>query len=170
MQPSPPQLEILRAAAAFAAVERYQGTMPQRQALLFSKADLAALENADFLERVKLSFACGKSVAGWRLTPIGRLALHAEDETQLLAPEHLSLLSDVYHYSRLSRNRGMMPKALAKKFDADDMRDLFEHGYLLRIRLDGDAKAKGWVVSNKGLAALRRAMEAAKAPSPAATV
>lgn len=155
MQPTTAQCDILRAAAAFAAVERYSGTMPKRQALHFDKKQLAGLEDAGFLERVKLSFPCGKDVEGWRLTPPGRQLLAGSPGNAALEPEHLRILSDVYHYSRLSQNRGMMPKELAKNFDADDVRDLFLHGYLLRINLKGSVKAKGWVVSNKGLAALR---------------
>ena len=140
-------------------MERYQGTLPKRQALLYAKEDLAALEDAGFLERVKLSYPCGRSVGGWRLTQAGRLALPVPDggpQEEELAPEHLRVLSDVYHYSRLSRYSGMMPKELGRDYDADDLRDLFLHGYLLRISLKGAVKAKGWVVSNKGLAALRR--------------
>ncbi|KHK02109.1 hypothetical protein [Desulfovibrio sp. TomC] len=157
MQPTPAQFDILRAAAAFSAVERYSGTMPKRQALHYDKTQLTGLEHAGFLERVKLSFPCGKDVEGWRLTGFGRLILADRAADDALEPEHLRILSDVYHYSRLSQNRGMMPKELARTFDADDVRDLFMHGYLLRIHLKGAVKAKGWVVSNKGLAALRRA-------------
>ena len=168
MQPTTAQCDILRAAAAFSAVERYSGTMPKRQALHFDKTQLAALEDAGFLERVKLSFPCGKDVEGWRLTPPGRLILAVNPAEDTLEPEHLRILSDVYHYSRLSHNRGMMPKELAKTFDADDVRDLFVHGYLLRITLKGSVKAKGWVVSNKGLAALRRTSGPAIVASAAA--
>lgn len=160
MNPTPRQFDILRAAAAFSTVERYQGTLPKRQALFFAKDDLAALEDAGFLERVKLSYPCGKSVAGWRLTTAGKALLpeFEEHDHGELAPEHLRILGDVYHYSRLSSFRGMMPKDLAKQcFDADDVRDLFTHGYLLRIRIKGDGKTKGWVLSDKGLAALRAA-------------
>ena len=157
MQPTAAQIDILRAAAAFASVQRYNGTLPKRQALHYDKTQLAVLEDAGFLERVKLSFPCGKGVEGWRLTDPGRLALVPGPADALLEPEHLRILSDVYHYSRLSHNRGMMPKELAKAFDADDVRDLFMHGYLLRINLKGRVKAKGWVVSNKGLSALRQA-------------
>lgn len=159
MKPSSKQLDILRATAAFATVERYQGTLPKRQALLFSKDDLAELEDAGFLERVKLSFPCGKTMAGWRLTATGRQALPGQKtiEDGELAPEHLRILNDVYHYSRITSHRGMMPKELAKLFDDDDMSDLFTHGYLLRIRIKSMGKSKGWVVSKKGLTALRLA-------------
>ena len=149
-------VDILRAAAAFSSIERYNGTMPRRQALHYDKTRLAELEDAGFLERVKLSFPCGKDVEGWRITAGGRFALAGEDAASALEPEHLRILSDVYHYSKLSRNRGMMPKELAGEFDGDDVRDLFLHGYLLRINLKGTVKAKGWVVSQKGLDALRR--------------
>ena len=156
MQPTTAHIDILRAAAAFSAVERYNGTMPKRQALHYDKTQLAELEDAGFLERVKLSFPCGKDVEGWRITAQGRYALAGQAAQEALEPEHLRILSDVYHYSRLSRNRGMMPKELAGEFDADDVGDLFMHGYLLRIHLKGTVKAKGWVVSQKGLDALRR--------------
>ncbi|MHC1712457.1 MAG: hypothetical protein AB9872_09930 [Solidesulfovibrio sp.] len=169
MQPTPTQLDILRATAAFATVARYQGTMPKRQALLYATADLTALENAGLLERIKLSYPCGKALTGWRLTAAGHLALQYQEIliNGEIESEHLRILSDVYHFSRISRYRGMMPKELAKEYDDDDLRDLFMHGYLLRIRLKGDGKVKGWLVSNKGLAALRQAEEARVTP-PAA--
>ena len=128
-------IDILRAAAAFSSIARYNGTMPRRQALHYDKTRLAELEDAGFLERVKLSFPCGKDVEGWRITAGGRFALAGEDAASSLEPEHLRILSDVYHYSKLSKNRGMMPKELAGEFDGDDVRDLFMHGYLLRINL-----------------------------------
>ena len=149
-------VDILRAAAAFSSIERYNGTMPRRQALHYDKTRLAELEDAGFLERVKLSFPCGKDVEGWRITAGGRFALAGEDAASALEPEHLRILNDVYHFSRLSGFHGMMPKELARQFDKDDLEDLFSHGYLLRIRIKTDGKAKGWVVSNKGLHALRR--------------
>lgn len=161
MPPTAAEIDILRAAAAFSTVQRYSGTMPKRQALHYDKTRLAGLEDAGFLERVKLSFSCGKNLEGWRLTGPGRRALAGDDAQAALLPEHLRILSDVYHYSRLSQNRGMMPKELARNFDADDLDDLFLHGYLLRIDLKGAIKAKGWLVSNKGLAALRQASEQA---------
>ncbi|EFL49608.1 conserved hypothetical protein [Solidesulfovibrio fructosivorans JJ]] len=172
MKPTPKQFEILRAVAAFAPVERYQGTLPKRQALFFAKDDLGALEDGGLLEKVKLSYPCGKSMAGWRLTPAGRAFLPEiePEECGELAAEHLCILSDVYHYSRISSFHGMMPKDLAKgAFDGDDLRDLFTHGYLLRIRVKGQAKAKGWVVSNKGLAALRAAAAPPKVCAVAAS-
>lgn len=164
MQPTTAQISILRAAAAFSTVQRYNGTLPKRQALHYDKTQLAVLEDAGFLERVKLSFPCGAAIEGWRLTEPGRHLLADGAADPALEPEHLRLLSDVYHYSRLSQNRGMMPKELEKAFDADDLRDLFEHGYLLRIKLKGRVTAKGWVVSDKGLTALRRAAGTAATP------
>ncbi|WP_428562691.1 MAG: hypothetical protein ACP59X_22050 [Solidesulfovibrio sp. DCME] len=165
MKPSPRQLEILRAAAAFATVERYQGSLPKRQALLFSKDDLHRLEEAGLLERIKLSYPCGRTMAGWRLTPTGKQALPPADSVadHELFPEHMRILNDIYHYSRITGFHGMMPRELAKQYDKDDMEDLFGHGYLLRIRIK-DA-GKGWVVSNKGLAALRRALRPEASPA-----
>lgn len=159
MTPTPKQQEILRAAAAFATVARYQGTLPRRQALLFAKDDLSCLEESGLLERVTLSASCGKSVAGWRLTDAGRQALPGTvpADEQTLLPEYLRILNDVYHYSRITSFRGMMPAELGRQFDKDDLDDLFNHGYLLRIKVKTAGKAKGWVVSTKGMDALRQA-------------
>jgi hypothetical protein len=128
-------------------------------AIVYPPEERSALEAAGLLERVKIGFACGRNEKGWRLTEAGRRLLPetAPDETSALAPEHLRLLRDFYHYARISRHRGMMPKKLAKDYDADDLRDLFEHGYLLRIRVKGKVTAKGWLVSRKGLRALGQA-------------
>lgn len=165
MKTSPRQQEILRAAGAFATVERYQGSLPKRQALVFPKDDLHFLEDAGLLERIKLSYPCGRTLAGWRLTPAGTYVLPdtAPDAEPELAPEHLRILNDVYHYSRISGFHGMMPKELARQYDKDDVEDLFAHGFLLRIRIK-DA-GKGWVVSSKGVAALRRRLARAEACS-----
>ncbi|MGD9610755.1 MAG: hypothetical protein AB7U59_15225 [Desulfovibrionaceae bacterium] len=159
MRPSPRQQNILRAAAAFDTVRRYHGILPKHLAIVYPPEELSALEAAGLLERVKIGFACGRNEKGWRLTEAGRRLLPetAPDETSALAPEHLRLLRDFYHYARISRHRGMMPKKLAKDYDADDLRDLFEHGYLLRIRVKGKVTAKGWLVSRKGLRALGQA-------------
>ena len=152
------QRAILRAVAAFDTIERYHGLLPKRLALLYDGADLARLEGSGLLERVKLHHACGRDAKGWRLTEAGRRLLPPApgSDHPTLAPEHLRLLRDVYHASRISLNRGMMPRKLAKAYDADDLRDLYEHGYLLRIRISGQVTAKGWLVSNKGLSALGR--------------
>lgn len=169
MNPSPTQLEILRSAAAFATVSRYQGALPKRQALLYDKEELCALEREGLLERIELSYPCGRSMAGWRLTTAGRDCLPEGDtagEGELF-PEHLRILNDVYHYSRLTGFHGMMPKDLARQFDKDDLEDLFNHGYLLRIAVKSDGKAKGWVVSAKGVRALRRWLAAGTGCAPA---
>jgi len=156
MRPSPRQQNILRATAAFDTVRRYHGILPKHLAILYDPEDLSALEAAGLLERVKIGFACGRDEKGWRLTEAGRRLLPetAPGEPSVLAPEHLRLLRDFYHYAHISRHRGMMPRKLAKDYDADDLRDLFEHGYLLRIRIKGKVTAKGWLVSRKGLRAL----------------
>ena len=46
MQPTTAQISILRAAAAFSTVQRYNGTLPKRQALHYDKTQLAVLEDA----------------------------------------------------------------------------------------------------------------------------
>ncbi len=65
----------------------------------------------------------------------------------------------MFHLSKTVRYRGMMPEKKARFYDADDVEDLFARGYLLRVRAKwGEGKkAKGLMVSSKGLRVLREA-------------
>jgi len=161
MELSSAQHGIVKAVAEFSAVERYQGAMPRRHTFLYDERDIKELVHADFLEWIKLTFSCGKGLKGLRLTDAGRRMLSGgrvpgADSTGL-EPEHLDVLGDTYHLSKTSRYRGIMPEKKARFYDPDDVADLFARGYLLRVRIKwGEGrKAKGYIVSTKGLRALR---------------
>ncbi|MFZ5813323.1 MAG: hypothetical protein ACOY4F_14895 [Thermodesulfobacteriota bacterium] len=157
------QRGIVRAAAEFLNVERYQGAMPRRHTFLYDEKDVKELVRNDYLEWIKLTFSCGKGLKGLRLTDAGRRALEKPVDPRSgpedLEPEHLDILNDVFHLSKTVRYRGMMPEKKARFYSADDVEDLFARGYLLRVRVKwGEGKkAKGYMVSAKGLRVLREA-------------
>lgn len=162
MEMSNAQRGIVKAVAEFAAVERYQGSMPRRHTFLYDERDIKELVRGDYLEWIKLTFSCGKALKGLRLTDAGRRALELDgipsrEEADGLEPEHLDILGDAYHLSKTTRYRGIMPDKKVRRYDPDDVADLFARGYLMRVRVKwGEGKkAKGYVVSAKGLRVLR---------------
>lgn len=160
MELSNAQRGIVKAVAEFAAVERYQGAMPRRHTFLYDERDIKELVRGDYLEWIKLTFSCGKGLKGLRLTEAGRRAVALDLPGQDgggLEPEHLDILGDAYHLARTTRYRGIMPDKKTRFYDPDDVADLFARGYLLRVRVKwGEGrKAKGYVVSTKGLRVLR---------------
>jgi hypothetical protein len=162
MELSNAQRGIVKAVAEFSAVERYQGSMPRRHTFLYDERDIKELVRSDYLEWIKLTFSCGKGLKGLRLTDAGRRALAMDgipdpDGAEGLEPEHLDILSDAFHLARTTRYRGIMPDKKVRFYDPEDVADLFARGYLLRVRIKwGEGKkAKGYVVSTKGLRVLR---------------
>lgn len=161
MELTPTQLGILKTVAEFAALERYQGAMPRKHTFLYDEGDLKDLVRQDLLEWIKLTFSCGKGVKGLRLTHDGRRLLDAirsvDTAADQLEPEHIDLLSDIYHLSKTTRHRGIMPDKKCRDYDRHDLEDLYLRGYVIRVRLrwDGDRKSKGYVVTRKGLAVIR---------------
>jgi len=99
-----------------------------------------------------------------RLTPQGRLEIEpehqpqGEDDFAELTIEHLLLLQDVLHFSRMPRYRFMLPAKKAKSYNQEDLSDLFVRGYLLKLKVaDDKGSAKGFVISAKGQKALDQA-------------
>lgn len=155
--------DIIRAVSEFASLDRYQGALPRKHALLYDENDLKALIDAGLLERMKFTFSCGRRSEGFRLTAAGREALaglpEALPDEGGLDPEHIDIMNDIYHFSKITRNKGVMPKDTARRYQRDDLDDLFSRGYILRVKVKAfprDGKAvKGFVLSSKGLRILR---------------
>jgi len=173
MEITPSQEDIIKAVAAFSSLDRYQGALPKKHALIYDENELNALMEEGLIEKMRFTFSCGRQSEGLRLTALGREALaglpqevpeDAMDEgASELAPEHIDIMNDIYHFSKITRNKGVMPRELSRRYLNEDLEDLFSRGYILRVKVKvkskDDAKdartIKGYVLSAKGLRIVR---------------
>jgi hypothetical protein len=160
------QMTILKAVREFSGVAKYHGTMPRKLALAYSEDDISHLVSEGLVEWAKFTYGCGKEVKGLRLTPDGQRQLEkaSRDEASRsvcseLAYEHLLILQDIFHFSRMPRYRRMMPAKKAGQYVSSDLEDLLNRGYVLKMKLkiQGERTLKGYVISGKGEQALKKA-------------
>lgn len=170
--------EILQDIASFSSIERYRGMMPAKLALCFDEGRIDELVESGLIERIEISYACGQEATLLKLTEEGEQTLTAlaEGDTETLArlrrkvePEppphecvHLSkdqmqIISDVYHFSKISRFGGLMPQDEIAYYDQRAVNELFAQGFVIRVKaeLGSGAKRKGLILSDKGLRCLR---------------
>lgn len=165
MPPTASQHAILKAAAQFRAILKYHGVMPRKHALAFPESDLSALVDWGLLEWAEFTYGCGKELRGVRITPKGMHLLEESDapaeeaEVSELAYEHMLILQDIFHFSRMPRYRRMMPAKKAQTYVSSDIEDLLNRGYVLKMKLkvEGERTLKGFVISAKGERALKKA-------------
>ncbi|WP_027189799.1 hypothetical protein [Fundidesulfovibrio putealis] len=165
MPPTASQHAILKAAAQFRDILKYHGVMPRKHALAFPESDLSALVDRGLLEWAEFTYGCGKELRGVRITPEGTHLLDEsaapseEAEASELAYEHMLILQDIFHFSRMPRYRRMMPAKKAQAYVSSDLEDLLNRGYVLKMKLkvEGERTLKGFVISPKGERALKKA-------------
>ncbi|MBI4805340.1 MAG: hypothetical protein HY795_08905 [Desulfovibrio sp.] len=159
-------MAILSAVGQFSEVAKYHGTMPRKLALAYSDEDVSHLVGEALLEWAKFTYGCGKEVKGLRLTPEGQRQLEKACRNEAsrpvcseLAYEHLLILQDIFHFSRMPRYRRMMPAKKAAQYISSDFDDLLNRGYILKMKLkiEGERTLKGYVISGKGEQALKKA-------------
>jgi hypothetical protein len=160
------QSAILKATAQFLTLAKYHGAMPSKHIIAYRPEDVTALVAQGLLEWAQFTYGCGKELKGLRLTSKGQLVLDGAREIEPagktrgeLAYEHLLILQDVYHFSRMPRYRRMMPEKKAGRYVASDFEDLLNRGYILKLRLkvQRERTFKGYVTSDKGEQALKQA-------------
>jgi len=160
------QMAILVSVGQFAGVAKYHGAMPRKLALAFKDDDISHLVAEGLLEWAKFTYGCGKEIKGLRLTPDGQRQIERASrngnetaECSELAYEHLLILKDIFHFSRMPRYRCMMPAKKAGHYVSSDFDDLLNRGYVLKMKLkiEGERTLKGYVISGKGEQALKRA-------------
>lgn len=161
------QVAILNSVAQFANVARYHGVMPSRHLIAYEDAEVQDLVDGGLVEWATFTYGCGKNMEGLRITPEGerRAARDTVQEPVLddagreLAMEHLLILQDVYHFSRMPRYRRMMPDKKAKHYMECDFEDLVNRGFILKMKIKagGERATKGYVISGKGERALMQA-------------
>lgn len=165
MPPTASQQTILKTAAQFRDILKYHGVMPRKHALAFPETDLSELVDQGLLEWAEFTYGCGKELRGVRITPEGMRLLDEsaapaeEADASELAYEHMLILQDVFHFSRMPRYRRMMPAKKAHAYVSSDFEDLLNRGYVLKMKLkvEGERTLKGFVISPKGERVLKKA-------------
>jgi len=157
-------LQILKNVRFFTKMHRYGGMLPAKYLLLYENDDLEQLIAHDYLERAVLSTPSNTAYPGLRLGSAGRKLINEEempvirDGIQEIPVELVDIMEDIHHFSRIGRYRGLMPEKKAREYEACDLEDLLNHGYVYRVKIRWAAgkKSDGYVISTKGHHLLKR--------------
>ncbi|MBF0480781.1 MAG: hypothetical protein HQK81_06765 [Desulfovibrionaceae bacterium] len=149
--------QILKNVRFFSRMHRYGGMMPAKYLLLYENDDLGRLIAADYLERVVLSTPSNTDYPGLRLGRAGAKLINEEeapvirDGNQDIPVELVEIMEDIHHFSRIGRYRGLMPEKKARQYEASDLEDLLNNGYVYKVktRSPGGKKNEGYVISTK---------------------
>lgn len=172
---TPKHLQILKDVDRFSHIQRYHGLLPEKHALFYDRDILAELIRECLIQEGTIIATCGNRLKGYRLTDSARQTLDAMgvnlDETGLLhkvemalgmdqgelGEADLSILRDIWHGSKISKNNGLMPKEELTGCDKDRLRKLYESGYILYLKVKGVCvkHRKGYILSELGKRLLR---------------
>ena len=168
-------VQVLREIAGFATIKRYHGMLPGKHAVLYDDEVLASLLDRGLVEEGVIFSQCGASSKGYRLSAVAREHLeglglefdHGDWEKigtldyvsqDGLGREHLDLLADMQHFSRITLYDGITPKEVMAEYDKGVVSLLYDGGYIFYIKLKGAGvrHKKGYVLSEKGSYVLRQ--------------
>lgn len=123
---------------------------------------------------------CGGEIRGLQLTRRGEWllrqleakdAMHNGESCDVasagdvcLGPDLVDILRDMYHFCRLKKSGGMLPRKEAECYPQDDLEFLYLNGYIFKIQMGQKPgkRGKGFVLSKKGEDVVRTAEEAAE--------
>jgi hypothetical protein len=154
---------ILRTVGDFERIERYGRIMPSKHVHNYKEKDIDLLVKHGLLEWTALLSGCGAEIKGVRLAEAGREAVYGDGGIPTLEGQGdvpmalVAILVDIHCFGRIRLYHGMMPKKKAARYPASDMDDLYQHGYILRMKVKtgGAKKREGYVLSAKGRNLLR---------------
>lgn len=168
-------LQILKHIQAYANVKRYHGMLPEREALAYDDKVLDYLKECGVVEEGVIITSCGSNPKGFRLAEGARNELESlgigfmdkgwekvrnDDYVALdqLDKEHIELLRDIYHLSKVSRFCGVAPCEMLEDYEGTLLRMLYDMGYVFHIKLKGKnvRHGDGYVLSDKAMRLLRQ--------------
>ncbi len=164
-------IDILKDIAGFARVERYRGMMPSKLALCYDGSDVDALVDADLVERMRMTYACGLENTFFKLTDAGmqlleELARQEQELTQQekdagvvrlpqtnnevvffdecleLNEEQRQILADIWHFSNIRRFCGMMPASELEEYPPREVNTLFARGFIVQVKAELGSSGK----------------------------
>lgn len=161
-------IQLLKHVQAYSNVKRYHGMLPEREALAYDSKMLDHLKECGLLEEGTILTSCGSNPRGYRLAKNARKELNSlgidfadrawekvrnDDEVTLdqLDKEHIDLLRDIYHLSKVTRFCGVAPKDMLRDYDNTVLYMLYDMGYVYHIKLKGKnvRHGDGYVLSDK---------------------
>ncbi len=167
-------IEILKDIESFSDVARYRGMLPASLAMCYSESAIEELVQAQFIERMFISYSCGKESRFFKLTDQGRAELHwlnqggphdadarkkgsqRNPDCDELTEEQLQIMSDILHFSKIHRYGGLMPQSETEIYPPQELNRLFARGFVIRVKaeLGSGKKRKGLILSDLGLRCL----------------
>jgi predicted transcriptional regulator len=172
---TPKHLQILKDVDRFSRIQRYHGLLPEKHALFYDRDLLAELIAQCLVEEGTIIAKCGNRLKGYRLTDSARktlaeMGVNLDDSGLLqkvelalgvdqdeLAEADLRILRDIWYGSKISKNNGLMPKEELTATDKERLKTLYEHGYVLYLKVKGLSvkHKKGYILSELGKRLLR---------------
>lgn len=167
-------IQFLKHVQAYTNVKRYHGMLPEREALAYEDGMLERLKECGLVEEGTILTSCGSNPKGYRLAKGARQELMSlgidftdkgwekvrnDDDVALdqLDREHLDILRDIFHLSRVTRFCGVAPLEMLQDYDPMLLRMLYDMGYVYHIKLKGKnvRHGNGYVLSDKARRLLR---------------
>ena len=168
-------IQILKDINMFSRIKRYHGMLPVKDAAIYDEDVLQYLLDEGLVEEGVVFTTCGSNPKGYRIADEARARLREKGvdfvnndwekvkgndfiTLDQLEKEHVELLVDIYHFSKISKYCGIAPRSVLADYDKNVLKYLYDAGYIFHIKVKGvDVKhAKGYVLSEKAIRILRQ--------------
>lgn len=170
-------MQLLKHIKSYAAIKRYHGLLPKREAAFYDIELLEGLLDAGLIEEGSICTSCGNNLEGYRLSREAerefenkgidikdsdweRICCVDMEIDQYLDKVHVKALMDIYYLTRVSMFGGIAPiDVLAGSYTEDVFNVLLDVGFVYRISLKGPTirYENGFVLSDKASRMLQQA-------------
>lgn len=169
-------VELLKHIHTYSKIKQYHGMLPRKEAAVYDDRLIDYLLEQGLVEEGVIITTCGSNPKGYRLAEGAKDELDAlgidiggEEWRQLketrsvtadgLEREHIDLLMDIYHFSKIKKFHGIAPRFVLDSYDTDVIKFLYDTGYIFYIKLKGSKvdHEKGYVLSDKAYRLLEQA-------------
>ncbi len=168
-------VQILKDIQHYSKIKRYHGLMPRKLTLVYDEGVLESLLESGLVEEGVILTTCGSNPVGYKLSEKGRDDLRnlgidfTTDAWKVLKSDNcvsmddleesdIEVLMDIFHLTQLKRYDGIAPKFILENYNRNQLKALYDLGYILYIKLKGaeiDCE-KGYVLSEKAHKLLRQ--------------
>ncbi len=170
-------MQLLKHVKSYAAIKRYHGLLPKREAVFYETELVDELLEAGLIEVGSVCTSCGNHMEGYRLSRKAEAEFEKKgidirdsdweriicvdiDIDKYLDRVHVKALMDIYYLTRVSMFGGIAPTdVLAGSYTEDVFSVLLDVGFIYRISLKGPTirYENGFVLSDKASRMLQQA-------------